>query len=310
MKSILIIIILTLIFLSCNETLPQESPLHEAGYNLSCDVFDIVFNLKYCPGGTFPSTNMFGNIESIDDFWIADTEVTYELWEIVYNWAQTQGYTFKNQGTMGDDNGDTNKHPVTTISWRDAIIWCNALTEYFIEIENEKLTFAYTNKAGNPFKDSVGNETDLALCYTEANGFRLPNQKEWECAAKWQGEQPTFDAAIELNGLYWTPKNYASGALNDCEDEIATQAACWYLDNSQGSTHEVGLKPNNGNQLGLYDMSGNVWEYSFEPLGPNSICIFGGSWETSASYVSVELTLTISKDSYTSNHGFRIIKNP
>ena len=56
----------------------------------------------------------------------------------VYIWA-TNGigrtgagqYTFANAGTMGDGTGDTNQHPVTTVNWRDSMVWCNALTEWY-----------------------------------------------------------------------------------------------------------------------------------------------------------------------------------
>jgi formylglycine-generating enzyme len=68
--------------------------------------------------------------------------------------------------------------------------------------------------------------------------FRLPSETEWEYAAR--------------GGPYWTQRYQFSGG-----NEIDSVA--WYKDNSGDSTHDVAQKA--PNQLGIYDMSGNVWEW-------------------------------------------------
>ena len=92
-----------------------------------------------CTASTKPACVTMG-------FYMAETEVTYELWQAVYNWAtatgsetcQTSGeawYTFDNAGRQGGNIGSgavgTNQHPVTTVGWYDAIKFSNALTEYY-----------------------------------------------------------------------------------------------------------------------------------------------------------------------------------
>ncbi len=66
---------------------------------------------------------------SITAFAMAKYEVQYEDWATVYTWAVSNGYTFAQAGTQGDNGARTNQHPVTTISWRDAMIWCNAASQ-------------------------------------------------------------------------------------------------------------------------------------------------------------------------------------
>jgi hypothetical protein len=78
------------------------------------------------------------NNVTVNHFSVGETEITWELWKAVYNWATDEArgankYTFDNPGRQGEDYNSgpvgTNQHPVMTISWRDAVVWCNAYSE-------------------------------------------------------------------------------------------------------------------------------------------------------------------------------------
>ena len=90
-----------------------------------------------------------------------------------------------------------------------------------------------------------------------ANGYRLPFEDEWEHAAK-AGENYEY-------------------AGSDNPDEVA-----WYHGNSDSKTHPVAQKKPNA--WGLYDMSGNVWEWCYDSTNNGAYRVFrGGSWSSDAS---------------------------
>lgn len=136
-------------------------------------------------------------------------------------------------------------------------------------------------------------DTTIGSCDYSSNGYRLPTQNEWEFAAK---------GGILSKGFYGSGGNNAG--------EIA-----WYIKNSNARSHEVGLKK--PNELGLYDMSGNVWEYcdGIKLHNPHSrpkhywVFLKGGARNSVKSLLLTSKNLSVSPDVSTAVYGFRLCRS-
>jgi sulfatase modifying factor 1 len=307
-----------------------------AGANIAYTLpSSISFNMKYVPGGTFPTgTDDLGGNQTISTpYWMAETEVTYELWYAVRTWATTTGgYTFANAGVQGDSGAGTNQHPVTTINWRDSMVWCNALTEYYnanngtgtnldcVYYTDSGYTTPQRSSADGTYGSSVNATTgsfDEPYVKAAAKGFRLPGSMEWECAARYRGSDTTN--SILNTGVYWTKGNSASGAtdyayttadnpLDTAGESGPSRTVAWYSINSGSVTKPVAGKT--ANALGIRDMSGNVWEWCFDwhPSYVGSYRVLrGGSWGDSASGLRVGGVYDLDPYLEFSGVGFRFV---
>ncbi len=188
-----------------------------------------------------------------------------------------------------DDNGWGRKtRPVINVTWNDAIGFLNWLSQ------KENLPPAY-DKDGNLI-DSDGDRTrDI----TVVEGYRLPTEIEWEFAGK--------------GGIKSRPTLFSGS--ND------VGAVSWYSDNSMGKTHEVATKM--PNELGIYDMSGNVWEWindnsgvysgierinSVGPKNGSLKILRGGSFNSITSDTQLTFRDELSPNTRDIYYGFRVAR--
>lgn len=275
----------------------------------------IQFGMTYVGGGyTFPTgTGDSGSETVAKPFWIGQTEVTYGVWEKVRIWAidiarGASQYTFANSGACGGGAGvHSNNDPVTTMSWRDAMVWSNAATEWFNNLNGTSLTCVYLN-GGTPFRDATMTLCDSVVPDSAATGFRLLSHNEWELAARYRGSD-SINSVSGFSNPYFTKGNSASGARNACTVAIETDPVSWYDMTSGGGTHAV--KGKNPNTLWLFDMSGNVREWCFDIAYSSYRGYLGGSWYNDNSLLQIgDFSQGNGASSYaTGICGFRIGRN-
>ena len=319
------------------------------------------FNMVYVPGGiTFPTGIVDdGNTSSVENtYLIGETEVTYKLWKVIYEWAVSGtggaagegNYTFSNEGkegntgvTGGEVAGD---EPVTTISWRDTMIWLNALTEYYNakngtsfepvyytngnyttpirNVDNSTSICTVDGCQDKPYiKASAFNNTDMNNC--TATGFRMLTSDEFIMAERYIGkESPSTGGTLDTEyvalghlddntgsltpGYYWTPHNYASGAIYDSYSSeaqfILSVAVC-----NAAVTFDV--KDRAANALGIYDMNGNAaeWVFNLSQSDQAARLAHGYSYKKQFSFVVVNGFYEKKLYSAFDSIGFRIAKS-
>jgi sulfatase modifying factor 1 len=225
-------------------------------------------------GGVMPPDSELVGIH-VEEFEIGKYPVMQEEWEWVRVWALAKGYELET------GYGSGNSHPVTQVSWYDAVKWCNAKSEY------EVLEPVY-HMEGKIFRNGEfgPDGSRFVTWHTKANGYRLPTEAEWE----WAARGGPLSQGHDFSG-------------SDHPEDVG-----WYERNSNGGVKPVGLK--NANELGIHDMSGNVWEWCWDmDLSGSARRIRGGSWNHHSNLGTVRYRISRSPETRYGVIGFRLARN-
>jgi sulfatase modifying factor 1 len=245
--------------------------------------------LKYVPAGTFQRDSDPGNTSTVSAFRMSEYEIGRMQFYLVMGADPSQ---------IAYSSGIND--PVQMANWYHAIAFCNklsiaeGLTPVYsvIDIDDwEALTYA-------DIPDYSVWNWDNAAADWDADGYRLPTEMEWMWAA--MGADTANPGAINTTGY---SKAFAGSTGTSNIDDYA-----WYSSNSGGTTHPSGGK--SPNELNLYDMSGNVYEWCWDKPGGFGFLRIdrGGFFNASDVFCAV---------GYTSSHdggigdvsiGFRVVR--
>lgn len=244
-----------------------------------------VGTLKAVQGGTF--YNGTANM-TVSSFRMSQHEITMEQFVAV------TGLANPSSSFTGVVNG-----PVQNVNWYHALVFCNKLSAadgltpvYSISGTTNTASWGAIPTSSNAIWNAV-------VADWSANGYRLPTEAEWQFAAQ------------ERNN----PNNYTYAGSNTID------GVAWYTSNSSSTTHTVGTKA--ANELGLYDMSGNVWEWTWDRMGgypagtqtdyrgaaSGAVRVQrGGSWFSDASGCTVAIRGGNYPDDQYDAVGFRVVR--
>ena len=190
----------------------------------------LAITLKGVPAGTFQRDSTSTNSSYISSFHISECEIT-----------RTQFNTIMGADPSVTASSSGMEDPVQNINWYHAIAFCNKLSiadGYGQVYTVSGVDFSTLSFTQIPLTNNV--VWNNAIANWTASGYRLPTMTEWQWAA--------MGASDSRN------KAFAGSTGNNSVGDYV-----WYQDNSNSKTHPVGTKL--PNELGLYDMSGNVWNW-------------------------------------------------
>ncbi len=245
---------------------------------------------------------------TVSPYYLDKFEVTKALWDQVISWSLTNGYSYDNPGS-----GKAPNHPVQSIDWFDMVKWCNARCEM-----EGRLPCYYTDAA----LTQVYRSGQVNPSVNWSGGYRLPTEAEWERAARGGASGHRFPWT-DVDTITHSRANYYSDPSRDAYDVSPTTGFNpAFVDGVLPYTAPVGsFAPN---AYGLYDMSGNIWEWCWDwagnypsspvidPRGPDTGSTRvgrGGNWDYYSEHCRDAYRFGDDPTTMATNRGFRCAMN-
>lgn len=213
-------------------------------------------------------------------------EYEFEVETVKFKMVYVKGGLFPMGATLGQQGyGRENEKPVHKVAITDFFIAETEVTQgLWLAVMGNNPSFFQHDSDSYPVENvSFNDVSEFLEKLNNITGmqFRLPAESEWEYAAR--------------GGAYSQDKMFAG---SDSIKDVA-----WYIDNSNGYPQPVALKKTN--ELGLYDMSGNVWEWCDTEENGKYI-ERGGGWANYELGLRVSFRDSDSADYKNYNGGFRL----
>jgi formylglycine-generating enzyme required for sulfatase activity len=262
-----------------------------------------------------PNPEVPAHSVSVSAFYMDKHEVTKALWDEVYNWAITHGYSFD---YADSGQGKAANHPAHRMTWYDAVKWCNARSE------KEGRTPAYYTSAAQTTVYRTG-QINVQNDWVKWNaGYRLATEAEWEKAARGGASGRRFPWS-DSDLIQHSRANYYSSTSYAYDTSPTRGYHPTFATGNYPYTSPVGYFAANG--YGLYDMAGNVWEWCWDwyqsnwysqpgatqndPRGPASGSYRvnrGGCWSASAINCRTASRINLIPVIRNDNIGFRSVR--